>query len=93
VGSSTFSRDAVSKLLEELGSRADFVIVDSPPLLSLADAFPLVLQADSVLVVARLDRTTRERAGAVRTTLEGLGAQSVAVVLTDAPARDGYYSS
>jgi succinoglycan biosynthesis transport protein ExoP len=93
VGPSTFTRDAVTKLLEELGSRADFVVVDSPPLLSLADAFPLVLQADSVLVVARLDRTTRERAGAVRTTLEGLGAQSVAVVLTDAPARDGYYSS
>jgi tyrosine-protein kinase len=92
-GASTFSRDAVSKLLQELGSRADFVVVDSPPLLSLADAFPLVLQADSVLVVARLDRTTRERAGAVRTTLEGLGAQSVAVVLTDAPASDGYYSS
>ena len=92
VGSSTFTRDAVSNLLEELGSRAEFVVVDSPPLLSLADAFPLVLQADSVLVVARLDRTTRERAGAVRTTLEGLGAQSVAVVLTDAPAQDGYYS-
>jgi Mrp family chromosome partitioning ATPase/capsular polysaccharide biosynthesis protein len=91
-GSSTFSREAVSTLFEELGSRADFVVVDSPPLLSLADAFPLVLQADAVLVVARLDRTTRERAGAVRTTLEGLGARSVAVVLTDAPARDGYYS-
>jgi polysaccharide biosynthesis transport protein len=92
-GSSTFTRDAVTKLLEDLSSRADFVIVDSPPILSLADAFPLVLQADSVLVVARLDRTTRERAGAVRTTLDGLGARSVAVVLTDAPARDGYYSS
>ena len=91
-GSSTFTRDAVTKLLEDLSSRADFVIVDSPPILSLADAFPLVLQADSVLVVARLDRTTRERAGAVRTTLDGLGARSVAVVLTDAPARDGYYS-
>lgn len=91
-GSSTFTRDSVRGLLEKLSSKADFVIVDSPPLLSLADAFPLVLQADSVLVVARLDRTTRERAGAVRTTLEGLGARSVAVVLTDAAASDGYYS-
>jgi polysaccharide biosynthesis transport protein len=91
--SSTFTRDAVRELLQELSSKADFVVVDAPPLLSLADAFPLVLQADSVLVVARLDRTTRERAGAVRTTLEGLGARSVAVVLTDAPARDGYHYS
>jgi tyrosine-protein kinase len=92
-GSSTFTRDSVRELLEKLSSKADFVVVDSPPLLSLADAFPLVLQADSVLVVARLDRTTRERAGAVRTTLDGLGARNVAVVLTDAPARDGYHYS
>ena len=47
--------------------------------------------ADLVLVVARLDRTTKERAGAVRTTLQGLGVRSVAVVLTDAPASDGYH--
>jgi succinoglycan biosynthesis transport protein ExoP len=88
---SIFTRDVISGLIEALSSEADYVIIDSPPLLALADAFPLALQADLVLVVARLDRTTKERAGAVRTTLQGLGVQSVAVVLTDAPATDGYH--
>jgi len=90
---SIFTRDVVRELIEALSSKADYVIVDSPPLLALADSFPLALQVDSVLVVARLDRTTKERAGAVRTTLEGLGVRSVAVVLTDAPARAGYHYS
>jgi Mrp family chromosome partitioning ATPase len=88
---SIFTRDVISGLIEALSSEADYVIIDSPPLLALADAFPLALQADLVLVVARLDRTTKERAGAVRTTLQGLGVQSVAVVLTDAPATDSYH--
>jgi succinoglycan biosynthesis transport protein ExoP len=90
---SIFTRDVIRGLIETLSSQADYVIVDSPPLLALADAFPIALQADSVLVVARLDRTTKQRAGAVRTTLEGLGVRSVAVVLTDAPARDRYHYS
>jgi Mrp family chromosome partitioning ATPase len=80
----------IRELIEALSSKADYVIIDSPPLLALADAFPLALQADSVLVVARLDRTTKEHAGSVRTTLKGLGVVNFAVVLTDAPTRDGY---
>lgn len=90
---SIYTRDVIRDLIEALSSKADYVIIDSPPLLALADAFPLALQADSVLVVARLDRTTKERAGAVRTTLKGLGIVNFAVVLTDAPSRDGYHYS
>ena len=55
---SIYTRDVIRELIEALSSKADYVIIDSPPLLALADAFPLALQADSVLVVARLDRTT-----------------------------------
>jgi capsular polysaccharide biosynthesis protein/MinD-like ATPase involved in chromosome partitioning or flagellar assembly len=90
---SIFTKEVTRDLVETLSSMADYVVVDAPPLLALADAFPLALQADSVLVVARLDRTTKERAGAVRTTLDGLGVRSVAVVLTDAPVREGYHYS
>jgi Mrp family chromosome partitioning ATPase len=87
---SVLTPDATRLLLEELTSRADYVIVDAPPLLGLADSYPLVLQMDNVLVVARLQRTTKERARSVRSTLESLGVRRVAVVLTDAPVRDGY---
>ena len=82
--------DATSRLLEELRSKADYVIVDAPPLLGLADAYPLALQTDNVLVVARLARTRKDTAEAARETLEGLGVRSIAVVLTDAPVRGAY---
>jgi succinoglycan biosynthesis transport protein ExoP len=88
-----YTRDVIRDLIETVSSQADYVIVDSPPLLALADAFPLALQADWVLVVARLDRTTKQKAGAVRTTLDDLGVRNVSVVLTDAPTRDLYHYS
>lgn len=81
--------EAVGALIERLQHRADYVVFDSPPLL-VADSFPLALQSDNVLVVARRGRTTKDQAEAVRATLEGLGIQQVGVVMTDAPSADGY---
>jgi tyrosine-protein kinase len=78
------SPQAAAGLMEILESRADYVVLDSPPLLA-ADAFPLAAHSDNVLVVARHGRTTKDQAESVRTTLERLGVSRVAVVLTDAP--------
>ena len=66
------------------------MIFDAPPLLLVADALPLALEADSVIVVARQGRTTRENAEAVRGTLESLGAANVAIVISDSNGGDGY---
>jgi hypothetical protein len=66
------------------------VVFDSPPLM-VADSFALARHADSVLVVARRGRTTREQAEWARETLEGLGVDKVSVVLTNA-ARDEVYA-
>ena len=71
-------------VVRDLSSRAEYVIFDSSPLLSGGEALPLAVNMDGVLVVAREGRTTREGAQAVRTTLHGLGADKVAVVLIDA---------
>jgi succinoglycan biosynthesis transport protein ExoP len=81
--------ELVRDLVERLRGQADFVIFDGPPLF-VADAFPLAVQADSVFVVARQGRTTREKARSARATLSGLGVEHVAVVLTDAAALDEY---
>ena len=86
---SVLTPEIVTALLERLRARADYIIFDSPPLL-VADAYPLALQADNVLVVARSGRTTREQAESVRATLQGLGVQKVGVVLTDARSADGH---
>ena len=50
---------AVSDLLNSLKKRADVVIVDSPPLLSVGDGIALMSQLDAVLIVSRLTKTRR----------------------------------
>jgi Mrp family chromosome partitioning ATPase/capsular polysaccharide biosynthesis protein len=86
---SVLTPEIVTALLERLRARADYIVFDSPPLL-VADSYPLALQADNVLIVARSGRTTREQAESVRATLAGLGVQKVGVVLTDSRSADGY---
>jgi polysaccharide biosynthesis transport protein len=81
--------DALAILMDMLRARADFVVFDSPPL-AVADAYPLAIQSDNVLVVARRGRTTRDQAEWVRTTLDELGIAKIGVVLTNAPPTDGY---
>jgi Mrp family chromosome partitioning ATPase len=83
------SPQATAALMELLHERSDYTIFDAPPLL-VADSFPLAVESDGVLVVARRGRTTIGQAESVRTTLEGLGVEHVAVVLMDAPAIDTY---
>jgi receptor protein-tyrosine kinase len=80
----------VRELLDSLRRPGRYVIFDAPPLLLVADALPLALEADSVIVVARQGRTTRENAEAVRGTLESLGAENVAIVISDSNGGDGY---
>lgn len=81
-------RDLVQELVE--GEKPDYVIFDAPPLL-IADAYPLVHQADNVLVVAKQGWTKRDAAVGVRETLDGLGAEKVAVVISDSTAPVGGY--
>jgi succinoglycan biosynthesis transport protein ExoP len=88
--SGLFTASALTDLIARLQERADYVVFDSPPLM-VADSFALARHADSVLVVARRGRTTREQAEWARETLEGLGVQKVSVVLTNAP-RDEVYA-
>ena len=85
--SGPLSPEAAAALMELLHERAEYTIFDAPSLL-VADAFPLAVQSDQVLVVARRGRTTMEQAESVRLTLEGLGVKRVGIVLTDAQPVD-----
>ena len=80
---------SVTRLVLELYERTDFIVFDCPSLL-VADALPVALHSDNVLIVARRGRTTRNQAESVRETLEGLGVANAGVVLTDTPAGDAY---
>ena len=81
---------AVADLVKRLRPLADYIIVDSPPLLGLPESLPLALNADNVFVVARRGRTRKGNAESVRASLLGLGVRNFAVVMTDAPRYEGY---
>jgi Mrp family chromosome partitioning ATPase len=81
---------AVSDLLNSLKKRADVVIVDSPPLLSVGDGIALMSQLDAVLIVSRLTQARRPVIGELKRVLDSSPADVLGVVVTDVPASDGY---
>ena len=63
-------------MMEELKAVYDVVIIDSPPLLEVADGLVLARVADSVVYVVRWDSTPRQ---AVAEGLEALAAMRIGV--------------
>uniref|UniRef100_UPI003983A2D5 P-loop NTPase n=1 Tax=Gaiella sp. TaxID=2663207 RepID=UPI003983A2D5 len=56
------SADATRDALNDLLATHDIVLIDSPPLLAVTDAIPLLSDADSVILVSRLAVTTKDSA-------------------------------
>jgi capsular polysaccharide biosynthesis protein/Mrp family chromosome partitioning ATPase len=77
------SADAAASVTTTLRDAARYVVIDAPPLLRGAGAFPLVLNADAVIVVARDGSTRTADARVVRALLEGPVGRNVGVVLMD----------
>lgn len=75
--------DVAAWLATTLRDAARYIVIDAPSLLRGAGAFPLVLNADTIIVVARDGTTTRADAGTVRRLLEQPIGKNVGVVLTD----------
>jgi Mrp family chromosome partitioning ATPase len=61
----------------------DLVLLDSPPVLAVADASILAAMTHGVLMVVRAGRAERGAIGAARDQLEEVGAHVVGAVLND----------
>jgi capsular polysaccharide biosynthesis protein/cellulose biosynthesis protein BcsQ len=72
-------------LVADLKSRAEYVVVDAPPLPS-RTTFELLSVAEKAIIVAQ-EKTTKERAKFVRETLERLEVPSYVIVTVGATAR------
>ncbi len=81
----------MTKLLDRLALAYDYVLIDSPPVLVVADALELARIVDGVVVVARRDRATCDEAREVRSLVDRLGINLLGVVFTDVAAASGYY--
>jgi capsular exopolysaccharide synthesis family protein len=74
-------------LLEKLRSEYDYVLVDAPPLLPVADASGLAARTDGVLLALRYGSTTRDQLRQTATTLDRVGATCLGVVVTVVPPK------
>jgi succinoglycan biosynthesis transport protein ExoP len=74
---------AFAKLIAELGTRFDRVIVDSPPIGVVADALILSRSVDGVLLVLKFGATRREMFRRSVQQLDAIGAPVIGCVLND----------
>ncbi len=71
----------MKELLESLGEWADWIILDTPPLLAVADPAAVARWADGVLMVTRAGVSTRDAAAKGREMLEKVGARIIGSVV------------
>ena len=87
--------DRMAELMAELNERADLVIIDTPPVLSVADARVVSRYADAVVVVSDYTSTTKEDGQKVRATLGNTDIRQLGVVLNKVSLKEvdsyGYY--
>ncbi|HEX8098813.1 MAG TPA: polysaccharide biosynthesis tyrosine autokinase [Actinomycetota bacterium] len=81
--SEVLQSEQMGELLDELRSMADFVIIDSAPVLVVADSLALAPRVDGVLVVADAQGTSRGALASARVQLEQVGATLIGAVLNN----------
>jgi polysaccharide biosynthesis transport protein len=86
---------AMSAVLERARARYSLIVIDTPQLTSVSDAFPLLRRVDGVLVVSWIGRSRRDLAERLRQTLEESGAPTLGIVANRVRSGipDGYGSS
>lgn len=78
--------ERMSRLLDEVRGSYDLVLIDSPPLLPVADAAVLARRVDGVLLAVRHGGSTVQQLRASQDALDAVGARVVGSVLTMVPA-------
>ncbi|MHB8492552.1 MAG: P-loop NTPase family protein, partial [Solirubrobacteraceae bacterium] len=83
---------AMKDLLSHVRSDYDLVVLDTPPLTVVSDAFPLLSQVDGVIIVGRVGRNRRDVASHLHEILKGVDAPLLGVVANAfKPGRLGSY--
>ena len=77
----------MAALLAEVGSWYDTVLVDTPPLLPVADAAAIAPAADGVLLVTRFHKTTRDQVAAAVAAISAVSVPLLGTVLNMVPRR------
>jgi Mrp family chromosome partitioning ATPase/capsular polysaccharide biosynthesis protein len=78
-------------VVSELKHTADYLLIDTPPVLPVSDAFTLAPQADAVILTARMHSSTREEMEEVRSLLTRAGVRAIGVVATGVKPKGRLY--
>jgi polysaccharide biosynthesis transport protein len=79
----------LKELLDTLRGDFDYILIDTPPLLTVSDPCVVVQRADAVLLVIRNSRNCRPRAQQARAVLDTMGAKILGIVLNRVGRRFG----
>lgn len=87
------ARPEMARMIETARSLATVVIIDTPPIGTVTDAVALAPHVDTVVAVARLNKTTKDAARRAMRVLQNVSAGLAGVAVTDAHIADagGYY--
>ncbi|SEL64324.1 capsular exopolysaccharide family [Blastococcus sp. DSM 46786] len=77
----------MASLLDKLRADHDFVLVDAPPLLPVADSTGLAVHMDGVVLSVRYGSTRKDQVQQAAATLERVGASLLGVVLNIVPPK------
>jgi capsular exopolysaccharide synthesis family protein len=91
--SELLSSEKMHDIVRALGEWGEWIVIDSPPLLAVADPASVARWTDGVLMVSQAGVTTREAASKAMELLHKVGARTVGVViwgLDESRAGSGY---
>jgi succinoglycan biosynthesis transport protein ExoP len=81
------------ELVSMATAHAEYVLIDTPPILLVSDALSLGDYADGIIIVSRIKKTTIDEARDTRTMLERSGIRALGIVANGVGRRRGYHRS
>jgi receptor protein-tyrosine kinase len=84
---------SMAELLDKLRASNDFVLVDSPPLLPVADSTGLAVVVDGVLLTVRYGSTRKDQLQQAAATVQRVGARTLGVIINIVPPKAEIASS
>ncbi len=81
---------ALAQVLDRLRARADFVLLDAPPLLGVGDTMAISPNVDGIVVVTRMNLLRRPLLKELHRLLAACPAATLGFAVTGAEAEDGY---